>query len=79
MNYTEEPHFCRVDFFKESGKWYVTEAVSFEGLYDEPLIHEAFHKALGRHFGGKPRLQGMKAICLEPYHRHAHPIQVIVE
>jgi hypothetical protein len=77
-NYSEEAHMCRVDFWKESGKWYTTEAISFDGLYDLDFIHDAFRIALKRHFGETPRLIGMTAICLEPYHKLSHPISLIV-
>jgi hypothetical protein len=85
-NYSDDAASVRVDFFKESGKWYCTEAVKWpEGLYfakiasgQYNLIHDAFRKALDDHFGNKPRLKGMRAICLEPYHENSHPISIIV-
>lgn len=77
-HYSNDSHMCRVDFWKDSGKWYTTEAVSFEGLYDDNLIHEAFRKALDRHFEGSGRLNGLRATCLEPYHVHSHPISLEV-
>ena len=59
-------------------KWYETESVDFSEFYNEPLIHEAFRKALIKHFGDKPRFSGMQATCLQPYHIHEHPIAIIV-
>ena len=76
MNYSNDPSICRVDFFKNNGKWYATEAISFDGLYDEQFIEDAFRTALTRHLKG--RYQEMWAVCLEPYHRHAFPQMVIV-
>lgn len=77
MNYSANEYMCRVDFFKPSGQWYCTEAVSFQGgLYDEALIHDAFDKALKRHLQG--RLSGMTAVCLDPYHANSHPLMVVV-
>ena len=77
MGYTENDNMVRVDFFKPSGKWYETEGVEWLG-YFEPLIYNAFHKSLRAHFekngGHKHRLAGMTAICLDPYHEHAHPL-----
>ena len=61
-----------VNFFKESGKWYTSEQVDFTGLYSEPNIHEAFKNALRRHL--KDRLQGMWAICIEPWHKYPFPL-----
>jgi hypothetical protein len=78
-HYSDRPGHCRVDFFKPSGKWYTTEAVDFDDFYHEPLIHDAFHKALKKHFNGMSRLAGMTAVCLEPYHEHEHPLMVTVK
>lgn len=79
-NYCEDPAYCRVDFFKESGKWYTTEAVKFIGEWkgsSENLIHDALKRSLREHFKDDPsRLQGMTAVCLEPYHEHSHPLTV---
>lgn len=79
-NYIEDPSSCRVDFFKESGKWYTTEAVKFVGAWagsTDNLIHDAFRRSLREHFKDRPdRLQGMTAVCLEPYHEHSHPLMV---
>lgn len=73
--YSDDPCMCRVDFFKPSGKWYDSVAVSFEGLYDTPLIHDAFREALER---AKLMRRGFRAVCLEPYHQHSHPIMLTI-
>jgi hypothetical protein len=73
-HYCENPTMCRVDFFKPSGKWYDSDAICFEGLYDEPLIHDAFRKALAN--AGLLNRVGFTAVCLEPYHKYAHPIML---
>lgn len=83
MNYTDDAFMVRVDFFKESGKWYTTEAVRWTGGYRDVLIHRAFIASLENHLQkeGKAelRLSGMTAVCLEPYHEHACPIMMTVE
>lgn len=76
--------YVRVDFFKSSGKWYTTEWIKWTGPYygsfgngelkrPAALIHDAFMISLHdfAHYPG-----GMRAVCLEPYHEHAHPISV---
>ena len=75
MNYSDEPGHCRVDFFKPSGKWYDTIVVDFTGLYDEPVIHNALKKALIKSVGN--HYKEMQAVCLEPYHKHEHPVSLI--
>jgi hypothetical protein len=77
MGYTEQEDMVRVDFFKQSGKWYCTEAVRWIGWGKENLIHDAFKKSLRAHFKDCPnRLSDMDAICLKPYHELEHPICV---
>lgn len=79
MNYSDNPAMVRVDFFKPSGTWYTTEAVQWTGAWvgKEQSIIDAFAKSLRDHFGiNAKRLSGMDAVCLEPYHEHAHPIQI---
>jgi hypothetical protein len=81
MGYTDDESMVRVDFFKESGKWYTTEAVRWTGEWGgNSVIHEEFAKSLRDHFskdvGSEKRLSEMDAICLYPYHKNKHPIQI---
>lgn len=77
MNYSDDERMVRVDFFKESGKWYTTIAMKWTGGYTDRLIHDAFAQSLRDHFKDNPnRLKDMDAVCLHPYHTHAHPIQI---
>lgn len=74
-NYSEDAHMCEVHVFRTDHdghpyKWYLTEAVSFESLYNAPA-HIAFDTALARHFEG--RCAGMLAICPEPYSKYSFP------
>ena len=77
MGYTDDATMVRVDFFRQSGKWYTTEAVrwidNWKASHDN-LIENAFANALKAHLG--TRLSDMDAICLEPYHEYSHPIQI---
>lgn len=77
-HYSDKADQVRVDFFKQSGKWYTTEAVIWTGKWDGTTdIHESFSKSLRDHFKETPdRLSEMDAICLDPYHEHTHPIQI---
>jgi hypothetical protein len=79
--YSEDPASVRVDFFTTYGKWKYTEAVKWTGEWKgDSLIHDQFIKSLKDHLGEeKPRLKGLRAICLEPYHEHSHPISVMVD
>ena len=79
-HYSDDPAMVRVDFFRPTGKWYTDEAVKWIGngfTEDAPLIHEQFKNSLRNHFKDTPdRLSDMDAICLEPYHKHSHSIQL---
>jgi len=80
MGYSENPAMVRVDFFKDSGKWYTTEAVLWRGNGFEQNsgcdLFSQFQVSLREHLNG--RLSGMWAVCLHPYHRHEHPIMICV-
>lgn len=73
MNYSRKSNQVRVDFFKESGKWYDTVKMEWLHYGKETLIHDAFLLSLRARFTG---YQGMTAVCLEPYHEHAHPLMI---
>ncbi len=77
MGYSDNEESVRVDFFVHSGKWYCTEAVIWTGRFNAGLIHDEFAQSLRDHFQESPSSRcDMDAICLEPYHLHAHPIQI---
>lgn len=82
MGYSEQEDVVRVDFFRDTGKWYTTEAVRWCGGYSkESGIMEAFRTSLRQHLlqpSGKLRLAGMFAVCLEPYHELSHPLMTEV-
>jgi hypothetical protein len=60
----------RVDFFKPSGKWYATEEMNWQGFTGE--IYDLYKQNLWRTFS--ERYKDTTAVCLEPYHEHAHPL-----
>lgn len=90
MGYSDDPRDIRVDFFKDSGKWYTTEAVKWlapwfgrehQHPYDVTrpsyvwaLIHHSFAISLRNHLGD--RLSNMDAVCIKPYHEWSHPIML---
>ena len=73
MGYSAEDDMVRVDFFKPSGKWYVTEQVKWTGGYSDILIYRAFQLSLEN---AKLGYAGMTAVCLEPYHENAFPLMI---
>jgi len=87
MGYSDDSSMVRVDFFKESGKWYCTEAVRWTGAWrgkiaGGQMLHDAWHKSLFDHLrqpDGTVRLSDMIAVCLEPYHENACPLMCRVK
>ena len=65
MNYTDNPGMVRVDYFKPSGKWYMTEARDMSGFYHEPLVQDAVRLALQR--DGR-WLTNFTIVVMNPYH-----------
>ena len=81
MGYNSDDSMVRVDFFKESGRWYSSEDMKWDrySVIDErgdiELINDTFKRCLDKTFG-KDAYEGMIAICLEPYHEHAFPLMI---
>jgi hypothetical protein len=82
-NYSNDAASVRVDFFKESGKWYTTEAVKWKTYFAPMLVEDAFAEVLVDHLRdpetNEVRLLGMTAVCVEPYHENARPQMMTVE
>ena len=74
MGYSNNPSMVRVDFFKASGKWYTTEAVEWLDYYGDTL--EAFRESLKFHLNG--RLNGLTAVCIEPYSECKTPVMTLI-
>jgi hypothetical protein len=71
-HYSENPGMVRVDYFKASGKWYMTHSVDMARFWDYGLIpHEAIEAALE----AKGRwLPHFTMVILNPYHKNGHPV-----
>ena len=75
MNYSNNPNHVRVDFFKESGKWFDTVEIPWlEEYYEDGDIHDALIRSIHAKIGFS--YSGMDAVCLEPYHKYSHPIML---
>lgn len=74
-NFSEHEDLVRVDFFKPSGKWVTTREMQFLAYSGD--IHDWFRRSINS-MKGSSGYQGLTAVCLEPYHEHAHPIMLKV-
>ena len=72
-NYSINPGKVRVDYFKASGKWYMTEEIDMSDVYDYDNILGAVTAAIVNERGALPPFN---IVVLEPYHRHAHPVMI---
>lgn len=81
MNYSENSDSVRVDYFKPSGKWYMTEALDMSGYWDEASVYSAVIKSLDdawnlRHGGRPSAWRQFTIVVLEPSHRNAYPVMI---
>ena len=75
MGFNVDDAVCRVEFFKQSGKWYITEAVRMINYDASPV--EILKESLREHFTDAPeRMSEMTAVCIEPYSKHPFPVMV---
>ena len=83
MGYSTNDRMVRVDFFKDSGKWYATEALLWDRYETHKVknlkveveaIHDTFKRCLRKQYPN--RYRGMIALCLEPYHEYSHPLMI---
>jgi hypothetical protein len=69
---------CRVDFFKETGKWYATEMLDFSDLsttaWKTQSPVETIKELLQKQFSN--RYSGMWAVVLQPYVNLSFPVMV---
>lgn len=78
MHYADRVHMVRGDFFKPSGKWYATEAISMEHLWDVTTVVHAVAAAWWVH-GHFYASEGFHLVVAEPYHRNAYPVMLTVD
>ena len=80
LGFSTNDRMVRVDFFKESRKWYTTEEMECDRYHSKvegelELIHDTFKRCLDKAFG-RNSFEGMMAVCLEPDHECAYPLMV---
>lgn len=76
-NYSDNPGMVRVDYFKASGKWYMTEAHDMSDFWDHGLwVGEAVEAALRKAGRWLPHFT---IVVLEPYHKNAYPVMFVAQ
>jgi hypothetical protein len=76
MGFHINDSMVRVDLFKPSGKWSESFAIDMGEFYNELLIHDAVTKAWlkTREIQDPLHWKEWTLVCLEPYHKHSHPV-----
>lgn len=73
-HFSDNPGKVRVDYFRPSGKWYMTESHDMSGQYHTTDIRQAVEQML-RNAGRW--LPHFTIVVLEPYHQYAHPVMIV--
>lgn len=78
-NYSEDSGSVRFDFFKPSGKWYMTEAIQMSKFYRYGGPREAAAKAWVARCRKLDRLphDDFTIVVLDPYHELTYPIMLV--
>lgn len=74
MGYSVSDGQVRVDIFKPSGKWDHSVAVDMDAFYNFGAVHDAVEQAFRN--SGYTMWADNTYVCLEPYHKHAHPVML---
>lgn len=75
-HFSDKPSEVRVDFFRQSGKWYDTTVISMIGTWGgkDNQIRDAVRRALtDKGLAGREFI----AVVLDPYHEHSHPVMLM--
>lgn len=81
MNYSENPSSVRVDFFRPSGKWYMTEALDMRDFWTSGPGNmgpaDAVRAALERTERGRGLLESFIVVVIDPYHQYEYPVVLL--
>lgn len=72
-NYSADESRCRVSRFKKTGKWYDDFSIDMNSHYNKEDLRGAVASAILQVVDIDP---DYIYICLEPYHRHSHPVML---
>jgi hypothetical protein len=79
-NYSDNPGNVRVDFFKPSGKWYMTEQYDMSKFYHTgPTPIDAVTAMLEDSLRGRSLMRQFIVVVLEPYHDKSYPVVLVPE
>jgi hypothetical protein len=77
VHYSNQVNSCRIDFFRQDGKWFATIAVKFTQEEYAMPPHDALRSALRREVSN--HYLSLQAVCLEPYSKYSYPVSLVWE
>lgn len=80
-HYSENPGMVRVDYWKPSGKWYMTEAIDMSDYWGLPDLFKAIELSLDE---SRPTREPgwwrqFTVTVSEPYHEKAYPVMFVAD
>jgi hypothetical protein len=76
-NYSNNPGMVEVQFFKTSGKWYMSEAVDMSKHYEDLNIFDAVRESIREgHERGQSWMDQFVTVVQNPYHKNAYPVML---
>lgn len=81
MHFSENPDQVRAEFFRDGGKWYMTEALDMADCYNELTPADAVWKALINRARrrGQEISETFHIVVLDPYHQNPYPVMWTIE
>lgn len=78
-HYSQHPGMVRVDFYRPSGKWYMTEEMQMDRHYGDLSIYNAVEESIKEAFPdtGMRWLSQFIVVVAEPYHTNAFPVMLM--
>lgn len=74
-NYSQDEGMVRVEFFRLSGKWYMTEAWNMNDFYNHKITpSDAVRAMLFSSSRGQELMRQFIVVVLDPYHKLAYPV-----
>lgn len=78
-NYSDNSGSVKVDFYKPSGKWYMTEAWDMSQYYTTDITSIDAVLKMFEDKGKSEMLNRFIVVVDEPYHQHEVPVMLVPE
>jgi hypothetical protein len=81
MGYSDNDGMVRVDYFKPTGKWYMTEAIDMSSHWQDVDMFKAIELSLDESRPDRSARwwKSFTVVVLEPYHVNSYPVMFVGE